>query len=114
MRIYISGKITGLPIEEAQAMFQTAEDFLHSKYKDFKPEVVNPFKIDHSKAREMESAPEGTYSQKEIWIQYMKEDLAALLNCTSVFMLQNWGQSQGARVEYATAKEMGFSIEYER
>lgn len=118
MRIYISGKITGLPIEEAKAMFQAAEDFLIQKHTEisshFALEIVNPFTIDHSKAEDMEKAPEGTWTLHDIWCQYMKEDIGALLNCDGIFMLKNWGSSKGARVEHTVAKEMCLKVEYEQ
>jgi hypothetical protein len=44
----------------------------------------------------------------------MKEDLAALLNCDGIYMLKNWGASQGARIEHVVAKEMGLTVEYEQ
>lgn len=118
MRIYISGKITGLPIEEAKAMFQAAEDFLIKGNKEissnFPLEIINPFTIDHSKAEAMEKAPPGTWTMHDVWCQYMKEDLGALLNCDGIFMLKNWGSSKGARVEHTVAKELGLTVEYEQ
>lgn len=118
MKIYISGKITGLPIEDAKAMFQAAEDFLNKKHLDanlhFPLECINPFKLNHDKIEEMEQAPPGKYSTHDKWCQYMKEDLAALLNCDGIYMLKNWGASQGARIEHVVAKEMGLTVEYEQ
>lgn len=121
MKIYISGKITGLPIDEAKAMFQAAEDFLikrhHEKKTFLEIEVVNPFTIDHSKAIAMENEIEGgahKFTSHDIRCQYMKEDLGALLNSDSVYMLKNWGTSRGARVEHAVAKEMCLQVEYEQ
>lgn len=44
MRIYISGKITGLPFDEAFKMFENAENKL--KFRGY--EVVNPMKLNHN------------------------------------------------------------------
>lgn len=44
MKIYISGKITGLPYDEAAAIFNRAKAFLLAK--GF--EVVNPMELPHN------------------------------------------------------------------
>ncbi len=117
MRIYISGKITGLPLHEAMAMFQSAEEFLQKKQKmsglPETVECVNPFEQDHGIAEEMARFPE-TFSMHEVWAKYMEVDLGALLNCDAVYMLKNWGGSKGARIEHAIAKELGLTVEYEQ
>lgn len=100
MKIYISGKITGLPIEEAQAMFQAAEDHLNESLKEYNVEVVNPMKIDHSHG--------------QTWEEFMREDIYALLSCDSIYMLKNWTDSKGARLECAIAKEIGLVISFEK
>lgn len=122
MKIYISGKISGLPIEEAKALFQTAEDYLLKKYKDYNVEVANPFKLDHAKALALEAImehekdyPEAskTVSAYDVWCAYMEVDVAAVLKSDGIYMLKNWEQSKGARVEYAIAKEIALTISYE-
>lgn len=99
MKIYISGKITGLPIEDAKAMFQAAEDHLNLSYLAHNVEVINPMKIDHNHGLS--------------WEEYMREDIYALLGCDGVYMLKNWEDSKGARVEYAIAKELNLTVQYE-
>lgn len=99
MKIYISGKITGLPLEEAQALFQEAEDHLNESLKAHNPEVINPMKIEHNHGQS--------------WEEYMREDIYALLGCDSIYMMKNWGESRGARLEYAIAKEVGIVILFE-
>jgi|SRR6478752_955736 len=113
MKIYISGKITGLPEEEAKAMFQAAEDFLLDKYKNFEIEVSNPLKLDHTKA-ELLQLTGAKQSDHKVWVAYMGTDLEALLNCKGIYMLKNWGSSKGARIEHVVAKEMGLTVEYEQ
>lgn len=99
MKIYISGKITGLPLEEAQALFQEAEDHLNDSLKEHNPEVINPMKIEHNHGQS--------------WEEYMREDIYALLRCKAIYMLNNWGESRGARLEYAIAKEIGLVISFQ-
>jgi hypothetical protein len=90
MRTYISGKITGLSLVEAERLFQQAEDSLTG-------EVVNPMKL----------------PAQLNWTDYMVADIAELLTCTHVFMLDNWMDSKGARVEHAIARSMGLVIQYQ-
>ena len=102
MKIYISGKITGLPLEEAQALFQAAEDAIISSEMfnlTSKAIPINPMKIEHNHGQS--------------WEEYMREDIYALLGCDAIYMLNNWGESRGARLEYAIAKEIGLVISFE-
>lgn len=40
----------------------------------------------------------------------MRADLKEMLNCDSIYMLNNWQQSKGAIVEYTLAKGLNFKI----
>ena len=96
MRIYISGKITGLPLKNVVEKFKWHTFALQSKgHETVVPIDVSPF--DPSKK----------------WEQYMAEDIAALLKCDAIYMLKDWGQSKGARIEYQIAKELGIDIFFE-
>ncbi len=103
-----------MPRDKAKEIFEAAEKRLPELYRfpDTIVTVVNPFKLDHSKALAMED--DSAMPEKLIWIQFMKEDLAALLHCDAIFMLTNWVHSQGARIEHAIAKELGLTITYEQ
>ena len=93
--VYISGQITGLPIEEAQKLFKQAEELLIA----YGYKVVNPLTLPHNHGK--------------TWDEYMREDLIAMLNCTHVLMLSNWQQSKGAKIEHSLAKEIGLKIFYD-
>jgi hypothetical protein len=96
MKIYISGQITGLDIAEATKLFEDAETMLIEQgYK-----VINPMKLPHKHG--------------QTWREYMVEDIDALMQCNSIFMLKNWGSSKGARIERMIASEMEFKIYYEK
>ena len=43
----------------------------------------------------------------------MRDDISALMKCDAIYMLNDWGQSRGARIEYVIAKELGLEIIYE-
>ena len=92
-KIYISGKITGL--DNFRYLFLSAENSLSKK--GFT--VINPCDL-----------PE--YHDKT-WKSYMKVDLEALKGCDYVFMLNNWKDSRGARVEHRLAKMWGKTIIYQ-
>jgi hypothetical protein len=96
MKIYISGKITGLPINKVVEKFKWHSGILEMKgYLPVNPIDVSPFAED-----------------KE-WEDYMIDDIAALFKCDAIYMLKDWGQSKGARIEYQIAKELGLQILFE-
>ena len=94
-KIYISGKITGL--KNYAELFESAEQILTEQ--GF--EVINPVKI---KAHERHD---------QSWESFMRVDLFALLNCDSVFMLKNWRDSKGAKLELHIAKKMNMNVYYQ-
>ena len=90
MKIYISGKINGLPPFYSQMRFAMAEKKLAEK--GF--EVINPWKLDMSGCEE--------------WDDYIMRDLEELRKCDAIYLLSNWQESDGAMVEYyfANGKKM--------
>ncbi|MGE0294919.1 MAG: DUF4406 domain-containing protein [Hyphomonadaceae bacterium] len=96
MKIYISGKISGLDYDDAFDSFSEAEDWvlIHGH------EAVNPMK----KVSEQ---------QGFTWEQYMLEDIAILFACDGIFMLRNWQDSKGARIERAICEVLGKAIFYQ-
>lgn len=89
-KVYISGGITG--VENYEQHFKDAEDML--KMEGFKP--VNPVTLEHN--------------HDQSWEQFMKVDLKALLDCDMIFMLENWGESNGANIERSVAKICGIEV----
>lgn len=108
--IYISGKISGLDINEAERRFNKAEcdltktyNYLTKESPSFKGQsftIINPLKIQR-------------HVPGKTWEEYMLKDIKYLFRCTNIYMLRNWQDSKGARVEHAIAKELGLSIVYE-
>ena len=92
-KVYISGKISGLQLEEAYKLFEQAEE----EVKNLGGTPVNPMKICQQ-------------NDSWDWEDYMEKDLGVLLRCEGIYVLKNWGSSKGARVEYAVAKEMQLTI----
>lgn len=94
MKVYISGKISGIE-NEAPKIFEDAETKLKSK--GF--ETVNPMTLNHQ--------------HDKSWYSYMKEDVKALCDCSHIYMLSNWSESRGAKIEYLIAGYLGINIIYE-
>lgn len=97
-KAYVSGKIAGLEYQEAWSNFESKElELIKQGY-----EVVNPMKLKPNKPiHEMQ------------WEDYMVRDIEELFHCDAIYMMKNWGQSKGARVEYAIAREIGLKIIFE-
>jgi len=95
MKIYISGKITGLPLHIAQEYFETIEQELK--------------KANHAPVNPMNICP---FDPAHTWQHYMKEDIRVLIDCEAIFMLDNWTDSRGAQLEHHIAKELGLKIYY--
>ena len=96
MKIYISGKITGLEYDEAFAAFTEAADWIRCNGH----QAVNPMDI----VKEQEG---------KSWIEYICEDLAILNDCEAIFLLHNWQDSKGARLEKAFMEILGRPVLYQ-
>ena len=97
MRIYLSGKITGLDKEVYSRQFARAESF----YKTGGFDVVNPVKIGEEVLK---------INPKAEWEDFMQEDLKALRTCTHIVLLEGWEESKGAKIEKAEAEKLGLEI----
>lgn len=95
MKIYISGRITGLPIEGARERFAAAAAFLG----DLGFDAVNPM--------------DNGLSESDPWESHIVRGIGLLLGCGAVFMLDGWRESRGARIEYSVAAECGKYILFE-
>lgn len=95
MRIYISGKISGLPYKEVEQRFEDAETLLS----EIGFEVVNPLK-------------NGLATHEE-WIKHLCKDIEMLHSCDAIYMMDNWTTSTGASIEYDIAIRTGKDIWFE-
>lgn len=93
MRIYISGPITDDP--DYLAHFQQAEDQLRRQFPE--AEIVNPTK----------AVP---FDPKKTWLDYMREDIKLLADCTHIRLLNGWQSSRGARAERSLAFDLEIKI----
>lgn len=96
MKIYISGKITGLAFMDIYPKFKKAEETISELgHEPLNPIVISP------------------YYQHKTWQDYMVEDIEALITADAILMLPCWGQSKGARIERAIAQELDLKIYYD-
>ena len=95
MKIYISGKISGLKKFEYESNFYRAERMCYwlkqFEGKRYLMKIISPLKI------------KPLFGIKR-WTFYMISDLIALSKCTHIAMQQNWTDSRGAVIEYFFAK----------
>jgi hypothetical protein len=98
-RIYISGKISGLPEEEYKQRFKQAEEYLLGKGYA----VYNPVEA---------SVIQETY-QELGYAACLAKCIAMLRFCTHIYMLEGWESSNGAIAEKAFADAVGIDTVYE-
>lgn len=92
MKTYISGPITGLPIEQARKNFADAE----ARLKSAGMEVVNPMTLPHD--------------HDKSWEAYMKECVVALMSCDAIYPIKDWHKSRGASMEVYLAHALDIQI----
>ena len=93
--IYISGKITGT--DDYLQRFERAEKHLNTMNII---DVINPAKVNSY-------LPELSYNQ------YIKMSLCMLEMCDTIYMLKDWENSIGAKLEWEYAKANNYKIMYE-
>jgi len=90
-RIYISGPMSGLPDLNFPAFHSEAARLRALGYS-----VENPAEINHD--------------NEAGWHDCMRRDLAALLTCDALALLDGWQSSAGAHLEMHVAHRVGMEI----
>lgn len=91
MRIYVAGRMSGLPHLNFPA-FHAAAAKLRAEGHD----VVNPAEINADPAAG--------------WITCMRADIRELVTCDAIYLLLGWELSRGARLEEHIARSLGFKV----
>lgn len=91
MKVYLAGKVTGLPMGEVFAKFGQAEFWL----KEQGHTVVNPLRL---------------CSNHWSWERCMRVCIQAMMDCEGVCLLPDWNESKGAMVEHYVATMLGLKI----
>lgn len=94
-KVYISGKITGLPENEVVTNFKFAE----SRIKAVGLKVFNPMSIGKCEGYD--------------WNDYMDICIKELFDCDTIYMMNNWMESKGSRIEKAIAEQLNLKFLYE-
>lgn len=95
MRVYISGKMTGLDKMRFKLLFMKAEKELLAQGHD----PINPARLSDFNL---------TYAE------FMAIDGELLRLCDAIYLLENWQDSNGAKVEKEYAESLGLKIMYEK
>lgn len=101
MKVFISGKMTGLTPEEYGAKFSVAAKKLQAEGY----EVFNP------------SVPEWNDRMHDDGLSYgdiLINDFKKIMEYDALYMLDNWKESKGSTAEHAFANAIGMKIMYER
>lgn len=98
--IYISGKITGT--DDYEVKFASVQ----KKLEEQGYFVLNPVELGKCLQNEMAS-------EVPSWNDYMKTDLCAMMNADTIYMLKDYKESKGARLEHFLAKILKYEIIYE-
>lgn len=94
MRIYISGKMTGLNKEEYRGKFKKAQKYLiKAGHKPINPARLDVYELNYK--------------------DFLTIDLILLKSCEAIYMLDNWKESSGAKWELAEANKLGLKVLYE-
>ncbi len=92
MNVYISGKITGLPEDKVKEKFKQASDqIIAAGHFPVNP-LLNGLPFD---------AP---------WDLHIAKDVKLLLGCHAIYLLSDWAESKGSRIEAYMAAECGLKI----
>jgi hypothetical protein len=106
MKIYLSGQISNIPIEEARKLFEEAKNYLKEKEdllkNYFKCEeliIINPLDYNQDKT---------DWS----WWDYMSSCIKMMEDVNVICMLSNWKNSDGAKIEHFIAQIKNIKIIY--
>lgn len=92
-RVYLSGKMSGLPNFGVEIFAEAAAQLREAGYTVFSPAEL------------------AVQSEDKPWTDYMKADLVVMLqHCDGVVALPNWRTSRGARMEIFVAYAMGLPV----
>lgn len=93
LRVYIAGPMTGIPNHNFPTFRKAACDLNCRGY-----HAVSPLEINN----EQDGAPGE-------WAECMKRDIAALMTCDAVALLDGWQRSRGALLEHFIAQTVGIA-----
>lgn len=99
MKIYLSGKITGLTREEVVRTFSLGEELIKTLRRDTEVSIFSPVCLE-------DRIPNGSYED------YMRVCVQELLNADEAYFMKGWETSRGANVELMVANACGIKINF--
>lgn len=108
---YISGPISGLSNENFENFMKAQKKLEKEGYI-----VINPHEIGKdiydkwSKIPRPESKVDGQDYDNKRWREFMKKDIEYLITVDCMFILDNWENSRGSRLEILIAQKLGIPI----
>jgi hypothetical protein len=103
-KIYIAGKVSGLPFHDVVGKFAKAYDQIVS----LGFEAVNPVELVQDYLHDHPENLEST--EEEIWQLAMKLCIKELVDCDGIVLLPDWNNSKGAKIEYRIAMDLDLAI----
>lgn len=100
-KIYISGKMTGLSKEEIDINFEKGRKEIEGAGHI----AINPVDIE---PYNMNNLVRDEYSE------YVRGDCIELCKCDSIYMLNNWQDSNGAKIELRLAIDLNLEIIFQK
>ena len=92
MKIYVSGRMTGLPNNNVPAFNKAAKALRKKGYR-----VVNPAELDKDEPC-------------KDWTGCLRRDIRHLTYCTDIATLPGWKKSRGANLEIHIGKALSFAV----
>lgn len=109
-RVYIAGPIAG-KVDGNKPKFDLAERELNALgYEAVNPHNIAPYW--HGGSACPKNSPVGEEGHAAAC--HMRTDIAALVTCDIIYLLEGWEDSAGARLEFLVAQMCGLRIIYER
>lgn len=92
IRLYVSGPMTGKPLNNVPAFNAATKKLRARGYK-----VVNPAELDKGEPC-------------RTWVACLRRDLRWLVTCDAIATLPGWRKSKGASLEVHVGRELSFPI----
>lgn len=104
MKYFISGAISKYATTE-KGRKEVSDKFMSAEWElitgQIAADVFNPIRLVDE------------FGWEQDWKFYMEICLKELLHCDGIYMLDNWKESRGARIEYGIASELGIKVIHE-
>ena len=110
--VYVAGPMRNYPNYNFPAFFAAQEKLEAEGWK-----VINPAQIDIDHGFKLEDLKDNHDFANEPpethLFDIVKRDILALIDCTAIYLLKGWENSQGATAEKAVAEWLGMKVIYE-